>query len=223
MTVLREVAVSPVHRLGRALRGGLNARQGSVVAEGVCIRGGLRLRRRSDNDGRLSIFGDVLGDVVCADLFLGPVAHIVGDVHVAGGARIEGRIVGNVKAAHIALSPGASVQGAIHANSLLVGEGAAFTTSGPAAEFALLEVHGDVTADARCSRLVVGATGRIDGDVQGRDLVIDGTIHGRVEGDRVTLAAHARVLGDIVYRTLAFEQGAQFEGRARRAAERLAV
>jgi hypothetical protein len=43
-----------------------------------------------------------------------------------------------------------------------------------------------------------------------------GTVEGEIEGGTVTLAASARVLGDIVHDSLAIEPGAHLEGHCRR-------
>ena len=73
-------------------------------------------------------------------------------------------------------------------------------------------VKGDVTADT----LTIGEHGQVEGKVRGERVRVCGTIEGEIEGGTVTLAASARMLGDIVHDSLAIEPGAHLEGHCRR-------
>jgi cytoskeletal protein CcmA (bactofilin family) len=77
------------------------------------------------------------------------------------------------------------------------------------------QVSGSVLSkqDAK-ALLVLSEKGRIDGNVRVHDAVINGTICGDLEVEHfVELQPKARVTGDIKYRTLQLECGAQVEGR----------
>ncbi|MCG8561396.1 MAG: polymer-forming cytoskeletal protein [Hyphomicrobiales bacterium] len=79
-----------------------------------------------------------------------------------------------------------------------------------------LQVDGEIEGDVRCSSLVLGAQGRIDGSVVAGDVDVLGQVQGAISGQRVRLRAGAHVEAEIRYQTLVIEQGAAFEGRAQR-------
>lgn len=61
--------------------------------------------------------------------------------------------------------------------------------------------------------LTVSEQGRIDGDVQVTNLILNGMVHGDVLGsDRVELAEKARVTGKVQYRLLEMAMGAEVNG-----------
>jgi cytoskeletal protein CcmA (bactofilin family) len=57
----------------------------------------------------------------------------------------------------------------------------------------------------------------VTGMVAGRQIVVRGTVSGVICGQTVALQASSQVEGDINHMSFAIEQGAQFEGRSRRA------
>ena len=96
-------------------------------------------------------------------------------------------------------------------------------------------IHGDVKAanDIRIdglivgtvqasAKLVVGKTGKIDGDIQCGSADIEGRITGRIEvKDLLILKATAIVEGDIIVNKLVVEQGARFNGKCSMGAKEL--
>lgn len=84
-----------------------------------------------------------------------------------------------------------------------------------------LEVDGVVTgaviADpAEASELVIGAKGRVQGQIDAATVVISGVVEGPIRaGLRLDILAGARVDGDISYRDLQIQHGAVVEGALR--------
>ncbi|MGH7556991.1 MAG: bactofilin family protein [Gemmatimonadota bacterium] len=64
--------------------------------------------------------------------------------------------------------------------------------------------------------LIIGHTGRLEGNAVGRTVVIAGTLEGEVMGtDQVELQKGARLQGDVITRSLVIEPGVFFEGNCR--------
>ena len=79
-----------------------------------------------------------------------------------------------------------------------------------------IQVDGSVEGDVEASHLTIGENGAVYGKVSARRVRICGRVTGEVHGGEVTLAASARVHGDIVHDSLAIEAGADIEGHCRR-------
>jgi cytoskeletal protein CcmA (bactofilin family) len=85
-----------------------------------------------------------------------------------------------------------------------------------------LSTEGDVQLDGRvcgnvsCAQLIVGRDGAITGSVTAQEAVIRGIVTGSIRAPVVILQEPARVESDIVYTVLAIDDGASFEGAARR-------
>lgn len=78
-----------------------------------------------------------------------------------------------------------------------------------------IRLDGKVEGTLRCdSRLVVGQSGTVVGDVQAENAVLSGTIKGNV---RITgtlqLTATARIKGDLQAKSLVVEEGAVYDGK----------
>ena len=76
-------------------------------------------------------------------------------------------------------------------------------------------VRGNVSAlPEQPGTLVVGETGRIDGEVAVPRLVVNGTINGPVHAtETLELQANSKVKGDVHYKSIEIQQGAVVEGR----------
>lgn len=71
-------------------------------------------------------------------------------------------------------------------------------------------VHGSVSSKAK---VVVGATGMIEGDVNGQNSDVSGTIKGKtIVADLLFLKSTAKIIGDLVTGKLVVEVGASFTG-----------
>lgn len=63
------------------------------------------------------------------------------------------------------------------------------------------------------SVLTVSESGRIEGDVRVPNLVLNGAVEGDVHaGERVELASHARVTGNVFYNLIEMAMGAEVNG-----------
>jgi cytoskeletal protein CcmA (bactofilin family) len=65
----------------------------------------------------------------------------------------------------------------------------------------------------------IGEMGRVTGTVVAQRVIVRGTISGVIRGATVTLQSSSHVECDIHHMSLAIEQGAEFDGRCRRAAD----
>ena len=81
----------------------------------------------------------------------------------------------------------------------------------------ILQVDGEIEGDVMAAEVVVGENGRVTGMVAGQQVVVRGEVSGVICGKTVALQASSQVEGDIHHMSFAIEQGAQFEGRSRRA------
>ncbi|HSY77320.1 MAG TPA: polymer-forming cytoskeletal protein, partial [Bacteroidia bacterium] len=62
-------------------------------------------------------------------------------------------------------------------------------------------------------KLVIGPTGKIDGDISCQNAEVHGVINGKITvTELLSLKASSKLLGDIVVGKLAIEPGAQFSG-----------
>jgi cytoskeletal protein CcmA (bactofilin family) len=80
------------------------------------------------------------------------------------------------------------------------------------------DVHldGHICGTVRCARLIVGRDAAITGAVAAEQAIVRGRITGTIRSPVVILQETARVESEITYTTLAIDDGATFEGSARR-------
>ena len=84
-----------------------------------------------------------------------------------------------------------------------------------------IQVEGAVQGDIHAERIVVGEQAQIQGNLIANDIIVHGSLRGSIRGNNVTVQSSSRVEGDIFHRVLTMEQGAFFEGRARRSEDPL--
>ena len=82
-----------------------------------------------------------------------------------------------------------------------------------------LQVDGEIEGDVGGTEVIIGETGNMTGTVAAERVIVRGRISGVIRGATVTLQSAAHVEGDIHHMSLAIEQGAEFDGRCRRAAD----
>ena len=80
-----------------------------------------------------------------------------------------------------------------------------------------LQIDGDVRGDVNGRRVTIGPEGSVIGTVSAETVEVRGGIRGAIRGQNVILHPTARVEGDITHGTLAISEGAEFDGRVRRA------
>jgi cytoskeletal protein CcmA (bactofilin family) len=81
----------------------------------------------------------------------------------------------------------------------------------------VLQVDGEIEGDVQAAEVIVGEKGKVTGMVAGRQVVVRGAVSGVICGQNVALQASSQVDCDIHHMAFAIEQGAQFDGRSRRA------
>jgi cytoskeletal protein CcmA (bactofilin family) len=77
-------------------------------------------------------------------------------------------------------------------------------------------VEGQVHGDIRCAHLTVGRDAHVAGNITAEEVVVRGKVTGLIRAKRVILQDTAQVDSEIVHKRLSIEEGATFEGRARR-------
>jgi cytoskeletal protein CcmA (bactofilin family) len=81
-----------------------------------------------------------------------------------------------------------------------------------------LQVDGEVEGDVAGAEIIIGEQGKVTGTVAAERVVVRGRTSGVIRAMTVALQASARVEGDIHHKSLAIEEGAEFDGRCRRPA-----
>ena len=79
-----------------------------------------------------------------------------------------------------------------------------------------VQVEGRVIGRIDVSHLVVAPGGVVEGEIVAKAVRISGRLDGSIHASSVTLAATARVTGDVYHEILAIEAGAELEGQIRR-------
>ena len=82
-----------------------------------------------------------------------------------------------------------------------------------------LTIDGDVHGDIHGRQVVIGEEGSVIGTVNADAIEVRGGVKGAIRAANVTLHPTAQVEGDITHQTLSISEGAQFDGRVRRAKE----
>ena len=76
-----------------------------------------------------------------------------------------------------------------------------------------VRIDGTFKGELSCSgTLTIGQSGEAHAQLDGRDVYINGVVHGNVRGDKVRLDSQARVVGDITSNALSISEGAVFQG-----------
>jgi cytoskeletal protein CcmA (bactofilin family) len=74
------------------------------------------------------------------------------------------------------------------------------------------EVQGKIHLED--GRVTIGPNGRVNADVQAREIVVRGSVRGSLQGsDRVQIGPTGRATGDIVTRLISIEEGAEVHGK----------
>ena len=79
-----------------------------------------------------------------------------------------------------------------------------------------MQIHGKIVGDVHAAHLLIRAGAEVQGKIMALETVIDGVFKGTIHSNSVKLERTAVVDGEIFNKSLAIEQGAQFEGASRR-------
>lgn len=80
-----------------------------------------------------------------------------------------------------------------------------------------LQIDGDIRGDVNGRQVIIGEDGSVVGTVSADVIEVRGGVRGAIKASTVTLHPTAQVDGEIMHQTLAISEGAQFDGRVRRA------
>ena len=80
-----------------------------------------------------------------------------------------------------------------------------------------LQIDGDIRADINGRSVVIGEEGSVVGTISAETVEVRGGVRGAIRGRSVTLRSSAQVEGEITHETLTIAEGANFDGRVRRA------
>jgi len=86
-----------------------------------------------------------------------------------------------------------------------------------------VQVDGQIDGDIRCAHLTVGRDARVAGNITAEEVVVRGRVTGLIRANRVILQDTAHVDSEIVHNKLSIEEGAMFEGMARRCQDPLSA
>jgi len=95
----------------------------------------------------------------------------------------------------------------------IIGQGTSFAGDIDAAGFVRVDgaVRGDVSASGR---VVVGERARMESDIVGTSVVVGGAVKGNIfASERVSILSTGLVIGDIITRRIAAEDGVFIQGR----------
>jgi len=80
-----------------------------------------------------------------------------------------------------------------------------------------LQIDGDIRGDVTGKQVVIGEDGSVIGTVCAEQIEVRGGVRGAIRAATVVLHPTSEVEGDIFHQTLSISEGAQFDGRVRRA------
>lgn len=79
-----------------------------------------------------------------------------------------------------------------------------------------VHVEGTVDGDISCAKLIIGATGSVNGHIMAGTVRVHGQVRGEINADEVFILNGSTVQGDVVQAVLEIAPGASFEGAIRR-------
>jgi len=91
--------------------------------------------------------------------------------------------------------------------------GSEVTISGNISGKGDLHLDGTVEGDIQCATLILGAGGRIKGNISAEKATLGGAVGGTVSARTVIVEKTARISGDLSYESVSIETGAQVDGR----------
>lgn len=80
-----------------------------------------------------------------------------------------------------------------------------------------VQIDGDVRGDVNGKEVIIGEEGSVIGTICAEQCEVRGGVRGAIRAQAVALHPTSEVEGDIFHQTLTISEGAQFDGRVRRA------
>ncbi|WP_020593373.1 bactofilin family protein [Kiloniella laminariae] len=82
-----------------------------------------------------------------------------------------------------------------------------------------LQIDGTVQGDVVCRFATIGEKAVVKGSVKAEEIRVCGMVQGQLNADVISLASTAKVVGDILHKSIEIEAGAHVEGQFRRVSE----
>ncbi|MCZ4280194.1 polymer-forming cytoskeletal protein [Kiloniella laminariae] len=82
-----------------------------------------------------------------------------------------------------------------------------------------LQIDGTVQGDIVCRFATIGEKAVVKGSVKAEEIRVCGMVQGQLNADVISLASTAKVVGDILHKSIEIEAGAHVEGQFRRVSE----
>ena len=79
-----------------------------------------------------------------------------------------------------------------------------------------IQIDGRVEGDIKSKTVTIGENANVKGSISADRATLLGSVEGQTRADQVVIAKSAKVVGDIVHRTLSVESGAILDGHCRR-------
>ncbi len=76
-----------------------------------------------------------------------------------------------------------------------------------------LQLDGIIHGNVRCSALILGESGEVEGQIVADSITIRGRVEGELTGNTIRLEKSANVIGNILHQTISIEAGARIRGK----------
>jgi cytoskeletal protein CcmA (bactofilin family) len=76
-----------------------------------------------------------------------------------------------------------------------------------------MHIDGTIEGDIDCGQIILGASGRVKGNVTANRATIGGTVEGTVTASELLVERTASLSGDLSYDSISIETGARVDGR----------
>jgi cytoskeletal protein CcmA (bactofilin family) len=76
----------------------------------------------------------------------------------------------------------------------------------------LVRIDGNVKGDILTEGLIIGETGFIEGNIETKEIIVFGKIHGNIKADSIEIKSSGKIYGEINTNNLQIEKGAVYNG-----------
>jgi cytoskeletal protein CcmA (bactofilin family) len=76
----------------------------------------------------------------------------------------------------------------------------------------LVRIDGNIKGDIFTEGLIIGENGLIEGNIEAKEIIVFGTIHGNIKADSIEIKNSGKIYGEINTNNLQIEKGAVYNG-----------
>ena len=76
----------------------------------------------------------------------------------------------------------------------------------------LVRIDGNIKGDLFTEGLIIGENGFVDGNIETKEIIVFGTIHGNIKADTIEIKSTGKIYGEINTNNLQIEKGAVYNG-----------